>query len=240
MNINAQNTIAEVVSNNIKSAHIFKKYGIDFCCGGGKSIENACLSKNINVEILLKEIDALNDQKDKESDYNSFELTELINHIVQTHHAYIESNFPLLDAYITKVIKVHANHHEPLNEIGKLYDDLKAELIPHLQKEERILFPYITYLSACEKANISPNKMPFGSVSSPISQMQHEHDLAGEIMKKINTLTNQYTPPEWACNTFKALYAKLQEFEEDLHIHVHLENNILFKKAILLENEIIR
>lgn len=235
MNIKAENTVAEVVTDNIQTAHIFKKHGIDFCCGGGISIAKACEKKAIHTDDLIKELNSVYGSKETREDYATYELNDLIQHIINKHHHYVSSSIPLLDSYLTKVIKVHGSHHPALHEIGKLYDELKNELIPHLQKEEAVLFPYIQYLCDCKKQGIMPHKPPFGNVSSPIVQMQHEHDHAGETMHKINHFTMQYTPPDWACNTFKAMYAKLKEFEDDLHIHVHLENNILFRKAVELE-----
>jgi len=235
MNINAQQTVADVVTANIKAAHIFKKYGIDFCCGGGISIAKACEKKSLNAEVLIAELNRLHEQPMQETDFKTFSANDLAKYIVNTHHAYVLSSFSLLDAYITKVVKVHGHHHEALYEISNLYDALKHDLTAHLQKEERILFPYIQYLLECKKNGIAVQRTAFGTVASPIGQMQLEHEEAGELMRRISDLTMQYTPPDWACNTFKALYAKLHEFETDLHIHVHLENNILFHKAIELE-----
>lgn len=236
MDIHQNLKIAEVVSNNIKYADIFKKHNIDFCCGGGISIAKACENKKISLDTLLDELKNLDNNILPSQNYNSWNLDFLIDYIINTHHAYILQSVQLLDAYTSKVSKVHGAHHPPVIEIERLYKIVIAELLPHLRKEEQILFPFIKQLVQSNKENTTPPNSPFGSIQNPIAMMQAEHDSAGDVFKEIALLSNNYTPPEWACNTFKALYAKLEEFEQDLHVHVHLENNILFPKAILLED----
>lgn len=238
MNIDQELKIADVVSDNIKTADIFKKYGIDFCCGGGISIAKACAKKNVNVEQLLSELKGMDDKVKASQDFNKWELDFLIDYILNTHHAYVAEAIELLDSYSTKVAKVHGVHHQPVLEIERLYNLVKIELLQHMQKEERILFPYIKQMVKAKRENCHLLKPNFGSVQNPINMMNAEHEMAGDALKEIANLTKNYTPPEWACNTFKALYAKLEEFEQDLHLHVHLENNILFPKAIELEKSL--
>lgn len=235
MNIDQELKIADVVSNNIKTADIFKKYGIDFCCGGGISIAKACEKKNVNIEQLLNELKGIDNKNMPYQNFNNWELDFLIDYIVNTHHVYVLEAIELLDAYSAKVAKVHGGNHPPVLEIEQLYNQVKMELLQHMQKEERILFPYIKQLVKTKKENCPVINSHFGTVQNPINMMNAEHEMAGNTLKKIAELTMNYTPPEWACNTFKALYAKLDEFEQDLHLHVHLENNILFPKAIELE-----
>ncbi len=235
MNLDQELKVADVVSDNIKTADIFKKYGIDFCCGGGISIAKACEKKKVNLEELMNDLKSINSNLKPSQDFNKWELDFLIDFIVNTHHAYVREAFQLLDDYTSKVAKVHGAHHPPVLEIERLYVLVKAELLQHMQKEEHILFPYIKQMVLAKKENIPLTASHFGTVRNPISLMQMEHENAGDILKEIATLSMNYTPPEWACNTFKALYAKLDEFEQDLHLHVHLENNILFPKAILVE-----
>jgi regulator of cell morphogenesis and NO signaling len=234
INISEQK-IADIVSANIKTADIFKKFGIDFCCGGGISIAKVCEKKNIDLDQLLIELNGVDNKVLPSQNFNKWELDFLIDYIVNTHHAYVLEAIELLDAYSTKVAKVHGEHHPPVLEIERLYNLVKAELLQHMQKEEQILFPYIKHLVKAKKENTQVANPHFGSVQNPIQMMEKEHEMAGDIFKEISNLTFNYTPPEWACNTFKALYAKLDEFEQDLHLHVHLENNILFPKAIELE-----
>lgn len=235
MNIDKELKIADVVTNNIKTADIFKKFGIDFCCGGGISIAKACEKNNVNIEHLLNELISIDNKNLPSQNFNKWELDFLIDYIVHTHHSYVLEAIELLDAYSAKVAKVHGENHPPVLEIEQLYNQVKMELLQHMQKEERILFPFIKQLVNAKRGNCPVINSHFGTVQNPINMMNAEHEMAGDILKKIAEITMNYAPPEWACNTFKALYAKLDEFEQDLHLHVHLENNILFPKAIELE-----
>lgn len=227
--------IADIVSDNIKTADVFKKHGIDFCCGGGISIAKACEKYNVDIEKLMEELKNVDAKMEPLQNFNKWELDFLIDYIVNIHHAYVREAVELLDAYSTKVAKVHGEHHPPVLEINNLFQIVKEDLLQHMEKEEKVLFPYIKHLLKTKREGNAFVNPPFGSVENPISVMNMEHDNAGDILKNIAKLSMNYTPPEWACNTFKALYAKLDEFEQDLHLHVHLENNILFPKAIELE-----
>lgn len=237
--ITKENTVAEIVSQNIKTADVFKKNGIDFCCGGGISLEKVCSKLDINFTTLKQELEQVNNSSQKVVDYNNWELSFLIDHIINIHHVYVSDAIKIIYQYANKVAKVHGHHYKEVVEINDLFLEVANELTFHMQKEEKVLFPYIKKLVAAENENSSLEIPHFGSVKNPISMMEEEHENAGDIFKKIAKLSNNYTPPEEACNTFKALYAKLQEFEEDLHQHIHLENNILHPKAKLLENKVI-
>ncbi len=236
MNLTEERTVAEVVSENIKTAHIFKKYGIDFCCGGGITIEKACAKKDVEYSVLKEELLKVDDAP-RAYDYNKWELDFLIEHIVNIHHSYVEESIPLLIQYANKVASVHGHHYTEVIEINNLFADVANELVAHMKKEELILFPYIKLMVKAKKEGTDSSYPPFGTVKNPIQMMESEHENAGDIFKEIARLSNNYMPPEGACNTFKALYAKLDEFEQDLHQHIHLENNILFPKAIQLEKE---
>lgn len=238
MNIEQELIVSDVVASNIKSAHIFKKYGIDFCCGGGISIEKACEKKNINMNSLLDDLKNLDDKVLPSQNFNNWELDFLIDYIVNTHHVYVTESLDLINAYAAKVSKVHGLGHPPVIKIHNLFTQVTDELAVHMQKEELILFPYIKQLVSSKKEMSMAIPAPFGSVLNPVLMMEQEHEFVGNILKEIAYLSNNYNPPEWACNTFKALYAKLDEFEQDLHIHVHLENNILFPKSIKLEEDL--
>ncbi len=235
MNLIENKTVAEVVAENIKTAHVFKKHGIDFCCGGGITIEKACKRNHADYSILKKELEDIDAIVSKAYDYNSWDLSFLIDHIQNVHHTYVEENIPLLVQYANKVAKVHGHHYAEVVKIDKLFAEVANELTMHMKKEELILFPYIKQMVKAEKEGTPPTKSHFGTVKNPIQLMEDEHENAGNIFKEIARLSNNYTPPENACNTFRALYAKLEEFEQDLHQHIHLENNILFPKAIQLE-----
>ena len=227
-------TVAEVVAENIKTAHIFKKHGIDFCCRGGVSIEKACNKKNLDYQQIKSELLEV-DKVPKAYDYNSWHLDCLIDHIVNIHHSYVKESIPLLLQYSNRVAHVHGHHYAEVVQINTLFTEVANELGAHLEKEELILFPYIKKLLQFEKEGAKPTIPPFSTVNNPFKMMETEHESAGDIFKVIAQLSNNYTPPDGACNTFKALYAKLDEFEQDLHRHIHLENNILHPKAIQLE-----
>ncbi len=229
-------TVAEVVAENIKTAHIFKKHGIDFCCGGGITIDKACEKKNIDYEQLKEELLTV-DAAPRAFEYNKWDLDFLIGHIVNIHHTYVEESIPLIKQYASRVAEVHGHHYTEVIVINKLFTEVANELVSHMKKEEIILFPYIKKLINLKKVGGYVAPPPFGTVKNPIKMMESEHESAGDIFKEIARLTNNYTPPEGACNTFKALYAKLDEFEQDLRRHIHLENNILHPKAIQLEQE---
>ena len=230
--------VGDVVSANINSAHVFKKYGIDFCCGGGISIQKACEKKNVNLESLLLDLKNLDENVMPSQNFKNWELDFLIDYIVNTYHIYLKESLEMLDAYASKVARVHGEGHPRVVKIYEWFLAVKEELTAHMQKEEMVLFPYIKELVASNRADSNIELSHFGSVQNPISMMETEHEKAGDILKEIGKLSDNYNPPDWACNTFKALYAKLDEFEQDLHLHVHLENNILFPKAILLETKL--
>lgn len=235
MEIQENLTVASVVAENIKTAHVFKKHGIDFCCGGGISIQKACAKYSVDYQTLHDELEKVDAVKSTENNFNDWELDVLIDHIIDVHHSYVLESLPLLSQYAQKVASVHGDNHKPLLEINVLVHEIIEELAMHLKKEEQVLFPYIKQVLAAKKAGQEVATPHFQTVSNPISMMEHEHETVGDVFKHIAGLTNNYTPPEWACNTFKALYAKLEEFEQDLHQHIHLENNILHPKALALE-----
>ncbi|CAL2101044.1 Nitric oxide-dependent regulator DnrN or NorA [Tenacibaculum sp. 190130A14a] len=231
-------TVAEYVTENIKTAHIFKKYGIDFCCGGNVSLTKACAQKNVDINDIEKELSEIGVVKDLIEDYDKWELDFLIIYIENVHHTYVRENLPLISQYANKVAKVHETRHPEVVEINNLFHEIANELIIHLEKEEQVLFPFIRQLFEAKKQGTLVKIPPFNTVNNPIRMMEYEHENAGDILKQIASLTNNYTPPTGACNTHKALYAKLEEFEQDLHKHIHLENNILHRKAISLEKEL--
>lgn len=232
-------TVADLVTENIKTAHIFKKHGIDFCCGGGISIERACEKKEVNYKILKEELEQALSENDRAYNYKSWAPDFLVDHIINVHHTYVEENLPLLLQYADKVMKVHGAHDTELVEINDMVKRVVTELAGHMKKEELILFPFIKKMVQAQKEGITLPRPAFGTVDNPIAMMEDEHENAGELFREIAELSNNYTPPEHACNTYKAFYAKLEEFENDLHLHVHLENNILFPKAKQMEKAVI-
>lgn len=238
MNSIETKTVADLVTENIKTAHVFKKYGIDFCCGGGVSIRKACEKANVNYDDLTRDLLNTESSTERATNYNSWELDFLTDHIINVHHTYVEENIPMLLQYAAKVAKVHGQYYTELLEIHQLVTEVAGELSSHMKKEELILFPFIKRLVNAQKNNEELPQAHFGTVDNPIKMMEAEHEDAGELLRRISQLSNNYTPPEGACNTYRAFYAKLDEFEQDLHQHVHLENNILFPKALKLEQQL--
>jgi regulator of cell morphogenesis and NO signaling len=237
--VNAENKVSETVAKNIKAAHVFKKHGIDFCCGGGISIEKACQKNEVNLDQLLVELNGLDTTISSTQNYDSWPLDFLVDYIVNTHHSYVDESLGLIYSYAEKVAKVHGEHEPAVIQIFDLFKYIAQDLTVHMKKEEMILFPFIKKMVLAEKGELVIEIEHFGSINNPIRMMEMEHETVGDWFKKIAVLSNQYTAPEWACNTFKALYAKLDEFEQDLHLHIHLENNILHPKALQLEKALL-
>ncbi|MTI40448.1 iron-sulfur cluster repair di-iron protein [Fulvivirga lutimaris] len=223
--------VGDLVVSNYKYADVFMKYGIDFCCGGGVSLRNSCDKNQVNLDEVVSELNRIESEPLVQNE-SKMTLDELIDHIESKHHAYVRESLPILRSYSDKVAKVHGAKYNELLEIRGLLNDLENDLMPHLNKEEVILFPYIRQMLG----DSSLLTLPINSVRNPIEVMLHEHDTAGDILKHIKVLTNSYRLPEDACTTFIAFYRLLEEFEKDLYRHIHLENNILFPKAIELEN----
>lgn len=231
-----KNTIGEFVAQDFRTAAIFSKYGIDFCCKGQRPIEEVCQSKNLNIADLIEELNTVIDTKNNSGiDFNSWPLDLLVVYIEKTHHRYVEQKTPVLLQYLNKLCSEHGNNHPELHQIYKLFAECAGELAQHMKKEELILFPFITEMMNATKSHDSVEQPYFGTVNNPIAMMMEEHDTEGERFRTIAALTNNYTPPTDACNTYKVTYAMLEEFEQDLHKHIHLESNILFPKTKSLE-----
>jgi regulator of cell morphogenesis and NO signaling len=229
-------TVGELVAADYRKAEVFRKYGIDFCCGGKRKVKEACEKKGVNYEQVEKELELLDTELANDvEDFNTWELDVLAEHIINKHHRYIIESTPILNELSAKVARVHGDRHPELYEIKRLYDEVRDELDVHMQKEEVVLFPYIQQLATADKTGTPLAPAPFGSIANPIRMMESEHELAGENISEIQRLTQGYTPPEDACMSYRVLFSKLQEYEADLHQHIHLENNILFKKAVELE-----
>ncbi len=231
-------TIGEMVVADYRKAEVFRKFGLDYCCGGKKTLEEACRKKELDPQSVQKELDELDIlPADPHEDFDNWTLDALADHIVAKHHRYVTDALPMLYELTGKVARVHGERHPELIEIARLFDAVARELQMHMHKEEHILFPYIARMAAArrERALIPPPV--FGSVANPIRMMEAEHESAGSNMEEIRRLSDDFTPPAGACTSYRVLFAKLHEFEQDLHQHVHLENNILFPKAVQLEKD---
>lgn len=228
--------VGELVAEDYRMAEVFKKFGIDFCCGGKRTVKEACERKGVDYATLRSELAQVGGKECKTAEnFNEWGLDLLAEYIVQKHHAYVKKNIPLLLEFSEKVATVHGNANPEVVQIASLFRQVADEMQMHMMKEERGLFPYIKDLVSAKNQGIRPARPHFGTIRNPVNMMEAEHDTAGNLLKQISELSNNYTPPVYACNTYRVEYHKLKEFEDDLHQHVHLENNILFPKAIELE-----
>jgi regulator of cell morphogenesis and NO signaling len=234
-----EKTLAEIVTDNIRSAIVFEEYGLDFCCKGNRSLKEACSDKNINMQKVVNELTNLSHNGNGKENPNDWQLDFLVDYIINNHHQYVRRMIPVITLHADKVASVHGKNHPETLRIADLFLAVREELEMHMMKEERILFPQIKQMVLTQKENSQFFQPPFGTIQNPIRMMEFEHTSAGDALSQIRELSNNYTHPEDACNTFKALFSELKEFEEDLHKHIHLENNILFPKSITLEAELI-
>lgn len=226
-----QSTIGEIVSDNYHAAGVFKELGIDFCCGGGKLLSDVCESKNIPFdEVVDKLKSAPWVNRSSGDNYNDWSPDFLVDYIINTHHTFVRKKSDELAGYAAKVAKVHGSRHPENVEIFKKFISLSNELMEHLNEEESRVFPLIKKVYGKRQIGQLPDKNEIEELKAELNQMEEEHEVAGSIMADIRELSNGFTPPQDACATYRILYQNLAGFEEDLHKHVHLENNILFKK----------
>lgn len=236
MNIQKDQIIGELVAQDYRASSVFKKYGIDFCCQGNTSILDACIKKDIDPDLVLNDLEAAAQTNNGgTADYKSWPLDLLADYIEKKHHRYVEEKSLEIKPYLDKICKVHGGHHPELFEINELFTASVGVLAQHMKKEELVLFPFVRKMVKAQLSG-SPVETPqFGTVKNPIQTMMAEHDNEGERFRQIEALSNGYAPPEDACNTYRVTLALLKEFEDDLHLHIHLENNILFPKAAEME-----
>lgn len=236
-------TVGQIVANNFRTAEVFKRYGIDFCCKGGRLLQDVCRDKGIDQRKIEHELQEITRSiaPITENDYKDMPLDELAAYIEKTHHSYVRESIPVLLAYLDKVNKVHGGRHPELNELYIQFTECAEELTQHMVKEETILFPAIKKLAAALKTVTMLNApFFFGKLGNPISMMEREHTIEGERFARITELCNNYTPPEDACTTYRVSFLKLEEFMNNLFTHIHLENNILFPGALKAEEAMVR
>lgn len=233
-----QSTVGEIAASDMRKAEVFKKFGIDFCCGGKKTLKEACDEKQLDPEKIESALDEVAEQTSGQLRFNQWNLTTLADYIIDNHHGYVRQTLPEIKKFAHKVAQVHGDQHPELKEIRELSGNLAEELTAHMQKEEQILFPYIQKMEEGQKEG-KVETPPFGSIRNPIRMMESEHDSAGNNIEKIKALSNDFTPPQDACNSFRFLFHLLKDFKADLNQHIHLENNILFPKAIEMEKQLL-
>ena len=240
MTIQEDQIIGELVANDYRTASVFKKHNIDFCCQGNRTINDACEAKNIDGKLVVVDLnELLNSKTDSALDYQSWPLDLLAEYIEKKHHRYVEQKTTEIKPYLEKICRVHGGRHPELHEISEHFNATAGELAMHMKKEELMVFPFIRKMVKAKEAGTKVAMPNFESIQFPIQAMMDEHTNEGERFRLIDELSNNYTPPEDACNTYRVTFALLKEFEQDLHLHIHLENNILFPKAIELEKTFI-
>jgi regulator of cell morphogenesis and NO signaling len=225
-------TVGQLATERPGRARVFEAFGIDYCCGGKMPLSQAIREKGLDQNTVLRVLETFDDQTPQtERDWSTASLTELADHIEQTHHAYLKSELPRIEFLVNKVASRHGDHMPTLVELAKVFNLFKADLELHMHKEEGVLFPICRRMETSQ----SLQRSHCGSIQTPIAVMIREHDDAGEAMARMRKLTNDYTPPADACNTYRATFDALREIEQDMHRHVHKENSILFPKAAELE-----
>jgi regulator of cell morphogenesis and NO signaling len=237
--IDTTKTVREIALEQPTSIRVFERLGIDYCCGGRRPLSEACSERNIEVDDVAAAIEAAEITPEPAGiDWTKAPLRQLIAHIVTTHHDYVIAELPRLAVFAEKLARKHGETQPHLPALKNVLAELSNELIQHLGKEEQVLFPYIAKLEAAEASgNAQPHEC-FGTVANPIAMMTREHDAAGDLLARIEKLTSNFTAPAEACPTYLGFYVGLKEFQQDLHQHIHLENNILFPRAIELENRV--
>ena len=235
--IHAHQTVGEIVAAAPNRSRLFEETGIDYCCGGGIPLEEACANKGLSPNALIAQLEAMEAQADNDprfADAASMGLIELISHILDTHHAYLRRELPRLSGLVEKVAEVHGDQDPRLRDLVQVFSHFVGHLQSHMLKEERVLFPAIQTIAESDRMP----QLSIGSVAFPIGGMEAEHAEAGDTLTRIRELTDDLTPPDWACNTYRAMLAGLEELELDMHQHIHKENNVLFPRAIEYERSL--
>lgn len=232
--ITTQTAIGEIVRAVPATSRIFENLNIDYCCGGKKALAEACRTKGLDAATVIAMLSAIEKPaNDRPTDVDAMTLAELCNHIQQVHHGYLQEELPRLEFMARKVAAVHGEHEPRLLELQKTFEAFKAEITVHTKEEDEIVFPAI---SKVEAQNDDAHVASFDLLTS-VERLEHEHDDAGVALERFKTLTDNFTPPEWACNTFRAFYDGLTQLEKNMHQHVHKENNVLFPKVLAISTE---
>lgn len=225
-------TIGELVAEDYRTAQVFEKYGIDFCCGGKAFFNETCRRQGIDGDAILSEIaESRREPIERGRDYGAWALPFLIDYIINAHHGYLNEDMGPIAGYAHKIADVHGSNHPEVIEIAAIFDQIVAGMTAHLREEEDVLFPAIKRIDEAKKAGVTPLPEDAGAIQDSLVRLGREHEEIGDAVHKIRHLSGEYAIPADVCNTFVLTYKKLKEFEDDLHMHVHLENNILFPKA---------
>lgn len=239
MDIRPETQIAEVASAHPASIRVFQRHGVDFCCAGKRPLAEVCGEKGLAFENLKQELTtAIAGSPAGERSWQEAPLDELVSFIVDRYHQRLKDELPRLTQMMNKVLAVHGERHPDLQAVGRTFEAIQGEIAPHMMKEERVLFPYITEMAGLAQRGEVLAGSPFGSVRNPIASMEQDHEALGELLVKLRKQTGDFTPPEDACNTYRGLFHGLTEMEGELHQHIHLENNVLHPRSVALEEKL--
>lgn len=236
---NMTKTVRELALEMPNATRIFEKLKIDYCCGGSRPLDEACAAAGVEVGAVMSELEksaTTNEENGSARDFQTIPLTDVMSYIVETHHVFTRAEIDRLRALLDKVCSVHGENHPELLKVRAVFRVLCQDLAPHMFKEEQILFPYIQGMEAARKDGRDFPAAPFVTVRNPVRMMMMEHDTAGDLLKELRQITSDYTAPPDVCISYQTLYQAMEAFEKDLHQHIHLENNILFPRAIEMED----
>ncbi|MFL6213076.1 MAG: iron-sulfur cluster repair di-iron protein [Blastocatellia bacterium] len=236
MTFQATKTVREIAVEMPAATRLFEKLGIDYCCGGGRPLTEACASAGLEIDKVVASLEQIGAATQADArDWRTASLNDLITHINDTHHVFTREELGRIEPLLAKVSRVYGERRPELPRIEAIFLELKRELLPHLMKEEQVLFPYVRQLELAVAGVTTRPASCFGTVQNPVRLMMMEHDAAGDMLRQLRELSNDFTPPADACVSYQTLYRALEELEQDLHQHIHLENNILFPRAIEVE-----
>lgn len=239
MNITPETQVSEIVVHNPAATRVFHRHGIDFCCGGKRPLAEVCAERRLSLDEIRREIEATEPQEAEEKDWSRDPLSAIVEHILTRYHAPLKEELPRLSEMAAKVLRAHGERFPAMiPPVAARLSALRAELESHMMKEERVLFPFVVALERAVTEGGPVPRPPFGSVEGPITAMEAEHEEAGRLLSEMRSLTGGYELPEGACNTFRALFHGLAQLENEMHLHIHLENNLLFPRAAEMERRV--
>ncbi|MGE5837448.1 MAG: iron-sulfur cluster repair di-iron protein [Acidobacteriota bacterium] len=235
----AERPLGDIVKQDARAATVLERFGLDYCCGGHRTLQEAAAERTLNVGPIVEALEALGARSSgTHSDADWEELDTLTRHIVRHHHGYVREITPAIRAWLAKLVARHGHRHPELAQVNETFEQLTSELAAHMAKEENILFPFIDDLAVARRSGTRLPTSPFATVLHPVRVMEADHRAAGEFLARLRSVTHDFALPDDACTTYRLCYAELKRFEADLHWHVHLENNVLFPRALELEQQL--
>ena len=235
----AERSLGDIVKHDSRAATVLERFGLDYCCGGHRTLEEAAGARRLDVASIVDALEALGAPASQpQASLEWDELDKLTRHIVERHHGYVREVTPAIRTWLAKLVARHGNRHPELAQVNETFDQLTTELFSHMAKEENLLFPFIEDLAVAHRVGKRLPTSPFGTVLHPVRVMEADHRAAGDLLANLRALTHDYAPPDDACTTYRLCYRELERFESDLHWHVHLENNVLFPRALDLEQQL--